>query len=52
MSREPRTVAEERVVPPPTDPMAVARQFVADRYLGVGGMLLAASPSRLLPPLR
>jgi putative DNA primase/helicase len=30
----------ERIVPPPTDPMAVARVFVADRYLGVGGTLL------------
>jgi putative DNA primase/helicase len=30
----------ERIVPPPTDPLAVARVFVADRYLGVGGTLL------------
>jgi putative DNA primase/helicase len=28
------------VVPPPSDPMAVARRFVHDNYLGVGGTLL------------
>jgi putative DNA primase/helicase len=30
----------ERIVPPPTDPMAVARVFVADNYIGLGGALL------------
>ncbi len=29
-----------RVVPPPTDPMAVARQFVAEQYTGTAGALL------------
>lgn len=28
------------IVPPPTDPMAVARQFVAENYTGAGGALL------------
>jgi putative DNA primase/helicase len=29
----------ERVVPPPNDPAAIARQFVADRYRDIGGVL-------------
>jgi len=31
---------DERVVPAPTDPMAVARAFVAANYVGIGGTLL------------
>ncbi len=33
-------VTEKRIVPPPSDPMAVARAFAAENYLGIGGTLL------------
>lgn len=33
-------MSDERVVPAPTDPMAVARAFVAENYMGIGGTLL------------
>jgi putative DNA primase/helicase len=32
-------VNDERLVPPPKDPMAVARQFVAERYTEIGGVI-------------
>jgi len=31
---------EPKIVPPPTDPMSVARRFVAEHYAGPGGELL------------
>jgi putative DNA primase/helicase len=39
MSREHELVAEEKVVPPPSHPIAVARLFVAERYTEIGGVL-------------
>jgi putative DNA primase/helicase len=33
-------VSDERIVPAPTDPMAVARAFVSQTYIGVGGTLV------------
>ncbi len=33
-------MSDERIVPAPTDPMAVARAFVAENYIGIGGTLL------------
>ena len=31
---------ERQIIPPPTDPIAVARVFAAGHYLGIGGTLL------------
>lgn len=36
---EGQVVVGERLVPPPSDPMAVARQFVAEHYIEIGGVI-------------
>jgi putative DNA primase/helicase len=39
MSRKYEHVPRERVVPPPSHPIAVARLFVAERYTDIGGVI-------------
>ena len=39
MNREAQRGGEEKLVPPPSHPMAVARQFVAEHYVEIGGVI-------------
>ena len=45
-------VNDERLVPPPSDPMAVARQFVAERYTEIGGVIALRHHRGVVPSLR
>ena len=52
MSESPFNALGSLIVPSPSDPMAVARQFVAEHYMGSGRRPAAAPSPQHVPPLR